>query len=292
MISARRIRRFFRARDLVIFVGLAAMTLVCILPVIWAVSTSFKGKDELYKAVPTLLPRHPNLESFRNVLATTGMQRMPLNLLNSLKITVFAVALQVTLASMAGYAAARLNFRGRDAIFYTFVFLMFIPRAGGLMASYELMNFLHLRNTLIGLALAYPSALSVAIFIMRQTYLAIPMELEEAAIIDGASTLQRFRHIGIPMGMAGMTVVGLFAFIYCWGEFLFALTMIDEERLLPAAVAVTMMAPAWTASISGTFHPYGAQTACQVLTMAPVVVIFILMQRWFVRGLTEGILKL
>ena len=158
MISAKRIRRFFRARELVLFVGLAMMTLICILPVVWAVSSSFKGKDELYRAVPTLLPRRPTFENFRNVLATKGMQQMPRNLLNSLKITVFAVALQVTLASMGGYAAARLNFMGRDAIFYTFIFLMFIPRAGGLMASYELMNFLHLRNSLIGLALAYPSA--------------------------------------------------------------------------------------------------------------------------------------
>jgi len=104
--------------------------------------------------------------------------------------------------------------------------------------------------------------------------------------------LQRFRHIGIPMGMAGMTVVGLFEFIYCWGEYLFALTMIDEDRLLPAAVAVTKMSVAWSALFSGAFHTYGAETAGQVLTMAPVVLIFILMQRWFVRGLTEGILKL
>jgi len=220
------------------------------------------------------------------------MQQMPLNLLNSLKITVFAVILQVSLASMAGYAFARLRFKGRDAIFYTFIFLMFIPRAGGLMASYELMSFLHLRNTLIGLALAYPSGLSVAIFIMRQTYLSIPVELEEAAIIDGASVWQRFRHIGIPMGMAGMTVVGLFEFIYCWGEFLFALTMIDEDRLLPAAVAVAKLRVDALVRTSGAFHPYGMTCASQVLTILPVLVIFILMQRWFVRGLTEGILKL
>jgi len=292
MLSARRIRRFFRARDLVILISLLTITLVCLLPIVWAVSSSFKGKDELYKAVPTLLPRRPTLQNFRYVLMQKGMQQLPLNLLNSLKITAVAVVLQVSLASMAGYAAARLKFKGRDAMFYTFIFLMFVRRAGGLMASYELMSFLHLRNQLIGLALAYPAGMSVAIFVMRRTYLAIPMELEEAAIIDGASVWQRFRHIGIPMGMAGMTVVGLFEFIYCWGEFLFALTMIDEDRLLPAAVAVTKISIARSALFSGAFHPYGAETASQVLTMAPVVAIFILMQRWFVRGLTEGILKL
>ena len=292
MIAARRMRRFFRRRDLVVFISVAFIMVICLLPIVWAVSLSLKGKDELYKAVPTLLPRHPTLKNYRDVLGIAGVQRLPLNLLNSLKITVVAVILQVIMASMAGYAAARLNFRGRDTIFYTFIFLMFIPQAGGLMASYELMSFLHLRNTLIGLALYYPAGMSVAIFIMRQTYLAIPNELEEAAIIDGAGTWQRFLHIGIPMGMAGMTVVGLFEFIYCWGEFLFALTMLDEDILMPAAVAVARLRVDALARSSGAFVPESMRAASQVLTMLPVVAIFAGMQKWFVRGLTEGILKL
>ena len=105
---------------------------------------------------------------------------------------------------MAGFAFARLNFRGRDLLFYGLIMLMFVPRAGGLMALYELMEFLHLRNSHLGLILLFPSAISVALFIMRQNFLSVPREIEDAALIDGAGTWRLFLSVDMPFARGGL----------------------------------------------------------------------------------------
>jgi len=220
------------------------------------------------------------------------MSQIPLNTLNSFKVAAIAVVVQTTLATMAGYAFARLEFRGRDLLFYLLIMLMFIPRAGGLMALYELMDFLHLRNSHLGLALLFASAMSTAVFVMRQNFLAIPHELEESAIIGGADTWQVFLKIAIPMAKGGMVVVALFEFLYAWGEYLITLTMIDYAELQTLSVAVSKIS-GWAALFtSSAFSTYGSEAAAHVVAMVPVILIFILMQKWFIRGLTEGILKM
>jgi ABC-type glycerol-3-phosphate transport system permease component len=128
---------------------------------------------------------------------------------------------------MAGFAFGRLDFRGRDLLFYSLIMLMFIPRAGGLMALYELMNFLGLRNSHLGLMLYFPSGISVALFVMRQNFLGVPRELEEAAIIDGAGTWRLLLDVNLPFVMGGIVVVAIWEFIYAWGEYLVTLTMLD-----------------------------------------------------------------
>src|SRR5690606_165209 len=107
--------------------------------------------------------------------------------------------IQVFVASLAGYAFARMRFPGRDAIFIILILSMFIPRSGGLMALYELIDFLNLRNSLVGLILLFAANVPIAIFIMKSAFLAIPHEIEEAAIIDGASWFRVYRQIALPL---------------------------------------------------------------------------------------------
>jgi multiple sugar transport system permease protein len=192
---------------------------------------------------------------------------------------------------MAGYAFARLEFKGRDLMFYSLILLLFIPRAGGLMAVYELMNFLNLRNSHLGLALLFSSAMSTAVFVMRQNFLSVPRELEESAILDGANTWQVFLQVAVPLAKGGMVVVALFEFLYVWGEYLMTRTLIDFPELQTLSVAVATIS-GWAALFtSSAFSTYGAEAAAHVVAMAPVILIFILMQKWFIRGLTDGILK-
>ena len=184
---ARTVKRNFRWGPLFVNASLILICGICLLPVVWTISSSLKDRNELYMTVPTLIPRHPTLANYKWMLSRADMSRLPINMWNSLRISLGSVIIQCITATLAGFAFGRLEFRGRDLLFYLLIMLMFIPRAGGLMALYELMDFLKLRNSLLGLALYFPSAISVALFVMRQNFLGVPRELEEAAVIDGAS---------------------------------------------------------------------------------------------------------
>ena len=289
---ARTVKRNFRLGTLFINASLILISAVCLLPVVWTTSSSLKDRHELYMTVPTLIPKNPTLANYEWMLTRADMSRLPLNMWNSLKISLGSVVIQVITATMAGFAFGRLDFRGRDLLFYSLIMLMFIPRAGGLMALYELMDFLHLRNSHLGLMLYFPSGISVALFVMRQNFLGVPTELEEAAIIDGAGTWRLFLNVDLPFVMGGVVVVAIWEFIYAWGEYLVTLTMLDFPELETVSIAVTKLR-GWSAHFtSSILAGYGTECAAYTVAMLPVIIIFILMQKWFVRGLSEGILKM
>jgi multiple sugar transport system permease protein len=263
-----------------------AVLVIFLLPIVWAISSSFKTRLELYAELPSLLPLHPTLANYE-----FNFRRMPAfftQFANSLIVSAGAVVIQVFCASLAGYAFARLRFPGRDLIFFSMILLIFVPRAGGLMAQYELMAFLHLRNSLFGLILAFSAGLAVPVFIMRQTFVNIPTVFEEAALIDGCNRWQAFWRIIVPMGTGGMIVVGLFEFIRVWGEFLFTLTMIDRRELFTLGIGI-VMAYVDSNLLEGEWTTYGTQCAGYLLYAAPVIVFYIVLQKWFIRGLTEGL---
>jgi ABC-type glycerol-3-phosphate transport system permease component len=288
----RSLKKSLQPSNLLVNLALIIIAAICLLPIIWAVSASLKDRNELYMATPTLLPRNPTLANYLWMFSQSDMSRLPLNMWNSVKVTMGAVIVQSIVATMAGFAFARLQFRGRDLIFYLLILMMFVPRAGGLMALYELMEFLNLRNSHLGLMLLFPSAISVALFVMRQNFLGVPRELEEAAIIDGANTWQMFWQVDVPMVRGGIAVVAIWEFIYVWGEYLITLTLIDFPELETLALAVTKL-QGWGAHFtSSILAGYGAESAAYVIAMLPVILMFILLQRWFVQGLTEGIIKL
>ena len=266
------------------------VSLVCMLPLLWIVSSSFKPKEELYAATPSLFPAQLTLLNWQWCISVVGP--VLLYLRNSCIVTLGGMAVQIIAATLAGFAFSRLEFKGRDLLFYGMLVFMFLPRAGGLMAAYEMMAFLHLRNSHLGLILALGASLSVPVFIMRQTFLAVPRELEDSAVIDGANTFQLFRHVALPMGSSGVVIIAIFAFVQIWGDFLFTWTMLDKDQLYTIAVGI-MMSMGWGAEFARhSVSTYGADSAAYMISMLPVIIVFVTMQRWFVRGLTEGILKL
>jgi ABC-type glycerol-3-phosphate transport system permease component len=180
--------------------------------------------------------------------------------------------------------------RFRDVVSSAEVWPLRAPwRAGGLMALYEEMHFLGLRNSLPGLILLFSGGLAVPIFIMRQTFYNIPSEFEDAAAIDGASRWQIFWQIIAPMGTAGMVLVAIFTFIEIWGEFLITLTMLDDPEKFTLALGVANLQLGTTSWVEARILPYGTEAAAYILAALPCVVVFIFMQKWFVRGLTEGL---
>lgn len=293
-VPRRVVVRSLRLSQIIFNAILLAFSFIVLVPIIWAISASLKGPKELYQAIPSLIPMHPTLANYEYML--TKMANFPLYMRNSIIVSFGTVFLVLLLASLAGYAFARMEFRGRDLIFVLLVMLIFVPRSGGLMALYELMAFLHLRNSLIGLILLFSAGLSAPIFIMRQTYLSIPRELEEAARIDGATWPEVFWYLALPLGMAGMVVVAIFTFVQVWGDFLITLTMIDQNRWLTISVGIQQLlltvSPFFAgSSFAGKYATYGTDAALLLTAAAPVVLLYIFLQRWFVRGLTEGMLK-
>jgi len=140
--------------------------------------------------------------------------------------------------------------------------------------------------------LLFPSAISVALFIMRQNFLAVPRELEDAALIDGAGTWRLFLDVAMPFARGGLLVVAIFEFIYVWGEYLITLTLVDFPELETVSIAVTKLR-GWSAHFtSSILAGYGAEAAAYTVAMVPVILVFVLMQKWFIRGLSEGILKM
>jgi ABC-type glycerol-3-phosphate transport system permease component len=266
---------------------LALLLLYFLAPIIWTISSSLKTRAELFQATPSFVTFTPTLANYQYAIRRlTGLEVF---FRNSIIVTLGATVLQTLLATLAGYGFARLSFRGRDIIFYSMIMLIFVPRAGGLMAQYELMSFLGLRNSLLGLILAFSAGLAVPVFIMRQAFLNLPRDFEDAALIDGCNRFQAFWHVMAPMVGGASMVVALFEFIRVWGEYLFTLTMIDERNLFTLGIGMAMQFLPGVALEFGEFTSYGAQAAAFCLASAPVVTFFLATQRWFVRGLMEGL---
>ena len=274
---------------------MVAVLIVTFLPITWMVATSFKGRLEFARHPAALILRDPTLVNYRYVL--TAVENVPTYMRNSFVLAIGSAAVQVFVASLAGYAFARMRFRGRDAIFLAMVLSLFVPRSGGLMALYELMSFLNLRNSLIGLILLFAANVPVAIFVMRQTFLSIPREIEEAAIVDGASWFNVYWRIALPLALGGMMVVATLGFIQAWSDYLVTYTMIDRDSQMTISVGIqkvlatsyqTSLAPQFRGQMAGET----ADAAMLLFATLPVVVFYALLQRWFMRGLTEGAVKL
>jgi len=268
---------------------------ITFIPLIWLVSTSLKDRPGFAKDPAGLFPKHPTLVNYRYTL--TAVDNLPTYMKNSFIFALGTAGLQVLVAALAGYAFARMRFRGRDTILVVLLLSMFIPRSGGLMALYELMAYLHLRNSLIGLILLFAANVPVPIFIMRQAFLAVPKEIEEAAILDGASWFRVFRQIALPLALSGMVIVATLAFIASWSDYLVTFTMIDADSKMTVSVGIqkllantyqSALAPAFRGQLTGDT----ADAAMLLTATAPVIVFYAILQRWFMRGLTEGAVKL
>ncbi len=273
-------------RRVTVRVLLWLLLLIFLIPVVWTVSSSLKTRQELYQATPSLITLHPTKANY--TYALLKLKNFGDLYRNSIIVTLGAVILQTTLATCAGYGFARLRFRGRDLIFYTMVLFIFVPRAVGLTAQYEVMNFLGLRNTLYGLIIAFSAGLAVPTFIMRQAFLGLPSDFEDAAKIDGCNRFQSFWLVTVPMVTGAMVVVALFEGIRVWGEYLFTLTMLDDRSKFTLSIGLLQQFSNQTIE-TGEFTGYGAQAAAYVMAAAPVVLFFLGLQRWFVRGLLSGL---
>ena len=291
-----RLQTMIRRYNLFTHLLLIIIAILIIVPIWWIAAASFKSGPEFYNNSASLIPGEISFVNFRYMFSE--IQNLPIYMRNSIILAVGVTLLQVVVASLAGYAFARMHFRGRDLIFLLIVVSMFVPRGGGLMALYEMMVFFKLRNSLIGLILLFGSQLPIPIFIMRQAFLNIPKEIEESAFIDGANRLQVFIRIALPLVVSAMIVVATLAFVGVWSDYIVTFTMIDQDTNLTISVGIQKVltnsyatATAQVSEIRGEFANEAANSAMLLFSALPVIIVYALLQRWFMRGLTDGAVK-
>lgn len=258
-----------------------AVAFATLIPFVYVLIISFQHVSFLNGDPAYWLSQPLTLDTYRYVLADTDMVRW---ILNSLIVAGLVTAIGVTLCAGAGYAFY-LN-RGRRSIGLLFGLILLgimIPRAVTIIPIFEIISELGLTNSYVGLTLP-PLALPIGVFLVRQAMFSFPMELIDAARIDGCSELAAFRKVVVPLLAPALVVVGIYTFMDQWREFLWPLIATSQSSMSTVPVGV--------ASLSSEFRTdWGIYMAGVAIAILPGVIVFLLFQRWFLKGLTAGALK-
>ncbi|MEB3281922.1 MAG: carbohydrate ABC transporter permease [Lyngbya sp.] len=254
------------------YILLSAIAVFMLFPLFWLLSTALKsGSENIFQFPPQLLPNEPTLDNFIKVWQTNPMGRY---LVNSIIVASLTVEFNLLFCGLAAYPLARLNFRGRDGIFTAIIATIMIPFQIVMIPLYVLTVQLGLRNSYLGLI--FPSMASAfGIFLLRQAFLGVPKELEEAARMDGCSELGIWWHIMLPAVRPALITLGIFVFIGSWSDFLWPLLILDQPEYYTLPLGV--------AKLAGTFSlDWRLVAAGAVISIAPVLLLFLLLQRYIV----------
>lgn len=260
----------------------AAIVFVAVFPFYYAIVTSLKSGTELFRA--GLWPTTVRLANYRNVLTEGSFVR---NLLNSLFVSGAVVALSLLLGVTSAYALARIRFRGRSALLFIILSVSMFPQVALLAGLFELVRMFGLYNSLFALIFSYMIfTLPFTVWVLTTFVRDLPVEVEEAAILDGATPWIIITRVFLPLMWPALATTGLLAFIGAWNEFLFALTFTSNnaQRTVPVAIAL----------LSGNSQfeiPWGNIMAASVIVTVPLVVLVLIFQRKIVSGLTAGGVK-
>ncbi|WOB45397.1 carbohydrate ABC transporter permease [Thermoleptolyngbya oregonensis NK1-22] len=259
-------------KTLALYALLGAIALVMLLPLIWLVSTAFKAPTEnIFEFPPRFLPQSPTLQNFVTVWQTNPFGRY---LFNSTLVAVLTVVLNLLFCSLAAYPLARLQFRGREALFLLIVATILIPFQIVMIPLYVLTVKLGLRNTYLGLILP-AIASAFGIFLLRQAFQGVPKELEEAARIDGCSELGIWWNVMLPAVRPALITLAIFVFIGAWSDFLWPLILLDQPDYYTLPLGVAKLAGAFSLD-------WRLIAAGSVISIAPILLVFGLLQRYIV----------
>ena len=271
--------RIFRNISYILLICGVVITLV---PFIYMISASFKSQIYTFEYPPRLIPRDPTLENYIKAL---GKDLFGRNLLNSFFVATATTISTVFISSLMAYAFSRMQFPGKEVFFYILLLGMMIPPVMLIIPQFVIAKNLHLLDSLWGLIVVYVSiTLSMQTFLLRSFFETIPRELEEAVLVDGGTRWDIFRKIILPLSKPGLAVVAIFTFLYAWDEFPWAHVAIREgsRRTLPVAIALFQ---------SQYLTQWGLLFAATTVASIPVIIVFVIFQRYFIQGVVTSGLK-
>ena len=266
----------------VIVIGSVLLVVVCLFPFWWMGLSSIKTLRELYTIPPIWWPSMPTLDNYKKVLFESNIPRY---FLNSVIVSAGSTFLALVLAIFASYGFARFDFKGKPAL-QSFVLIgQLLPTAAIIVPLFITLRVLGLVNTYWGLILVYMIiTLPLSVWMLTSYFRAIPVELEEAAIIDGASRIGVLFRVTLPLSIPGLVSVLVYAFVTTWNEFIFALCFATDSSVKTLPIGL--------AEFSTEFNTdWGAVMAASVVMTLPIAILFLSMQRLFVGGMTAGATK-
>lgn len=273
-----------------VYLFLALMTIFSLFPIYFVLQASLRGNQTLYTTDLQLFPTHPTLDNYIFVLTQLPFLNW---VWNSIYVCGLATVIGLFCSTTAAYALARFRFRGRQLTLVVLLAIQAFPSLLALLAYYLLLQSLGLINTLEGLSLVY-AAQSVVFgaWNMKGYFDTIPVELEQAALVDGATPTQAFRRVTLPLAAPALATTALFSFIGGWNEFALANILLNSNGLGGESLGTNITFPVGIYSLTSDFRvPWGYFAAASVMVAIPIMILFFYLQRFFKSGLTIGSVK-
>jgi multiple sugar transport system permease protein len=277
-------RRAGGGQVLFIIAGVA-ISAVFVVPLLWEVLRSLQPESAISAPPSGASFSHLTFANYRTLLS--GGDDIIRNVVNSLIVAVFTAVLTAGVSLLAGYGFGLFKFRGSGLVFGLVLLAFMIPFQAVLTPLFLELHFLHLLNSLLGLALFYTTFnLPVGVYVMRNSFLQVPREIVDAARVDGASAMRTLMSVLRPLVLPGIATSALYAFLFSWTEFLGALSFMTNDSLFTLPVALSNVETGTYGAVN-----YGLLLAGAVIAMIPCIVVYVALQRYYVRGLVSGALK-
>lgn len=276
-----------KLKNLSIHLTLIMVCILSLVPFIWLLSTALKGRSEnIFAYPPVFIPKDFTLDNFREVLRLVPIVDY---VINSFIVAGVTVILNLILSALAAYPLARMDFKGKKIMFFAILATIMVPFQTIMLPIYIITLKLHLVDSYSDIAgymgMIMPFAVNAfGIFLLRQAFLTIPKEIEESAVIDGCNSFQIFSKLLVPMIKPQLALLAIFTFIGSWGEFLWPSIVLTNEKLFTLPVGINNLSNAFSAD-------YRLVAAGSIVSIIPIVVFFLALQKYFISGTTEGSVK-
>lgn len=259
----------------------AVIVLFALAPILWGLLSSLKPTNQILEVPPRFIPREVTFEHYARVIGDKGLFYLG----NSAVISAITIIVALTVGALAAYGLARYRFRGRKVLMVFTIGVMSIPIASLLIPTFTLLSMAGLINTHAGLILLYTAyQLPIVIWMLYGYFLSLPVEVEHAARIDGYSAIGTLRRIVLPLSKPALVAAALFVLVFAWNDFVVAVTMTSSEGVRTFPVAVYFYLGFYG-------REWGPLLASSVISILPIITIFIVLQRYFISGLTGGGVK-
>jgi len=274
-------RRQNTRRTIVIFLIVIIAAAVFMFPLAWMLLTSLRPRADIYKDVPTIIPEAFNLDNYRYILSQKNFLRF---FINSVVVTSCTVSIVLFSSLMGGYAFGMRRFRGQNMLFYLVTLVLAVPYIMYLVPIFVMEMYLNLRNTWLGLILPYVALnLPWGLLIMRGAFSTIPLDLKDSATIDGCNEFRFVFSISTPILKPALAATTIITFVFVWEEFLFASSINVRNYTLPVYFKFLL--------VETQGQEWGKVGAVVIFTILPVLILFLIFRNFFIKGLSEGMLK-